>query len=141
MNSILSSDCRRSSLYCMLYIFSEQITNQMIETCKQYITSRNTEPIWKQERVQVCQKLNDCIRLNTVYHNSYALVQQQNLPATQNIATQFKFSENYVFGKFDAFCNRLKKIILLFDLIEDYNKLFERRMEGRYLRNTSMKHE
>ena len=107
----------------------------MIETCKQYITSRNTEPIWKQERVQVCQKLNDCIRLNSVYHNSYALVQQRNLPMTQNASTEFKFSENYVFGKFDAFCNRLKKIILLFDLIEDYNKLFERRMEGKLAPN------
>lgn len=102
----------------------------MIETCKQYITSRNTESIWKQDRVLICQKLNDCIRLNSVYHSSYALVQQQNLPALSNDTKRFQFSENYVFGKFDAFCNRLKKIISLFDLIEDYNKLFERRMEG-----------
>lgn len=109
-----------------------QITNQMIETCKQYITSRNTENIWKQDRIQVCQKLNDCIRLDSVYHSSYALVQQQNTPVVSSNSRRFQFSENYVFGKFDAFCNRLKKIMSLFDLIEDYDKLFETRMEGKF---------
>lgn len=102
----------------------------MIETCKQYITSRNTEKIWKQERIQICKKLNDCVRLNMVYHDSYALLQQQNSPITEKNSKRFQFSENYVFGKFDSFCSRLKKIISLFDLIEDYNNLFETRMEG-----------
>lgn len=43
----------------------------------------------------------------------------------------FNFSENYVFGKFDTFCDRLAKIIAMFDLVDDYNHLFERRMEGK----------
>lgn len=45
-------------------------------------------------------------------------------------AEQFSFSENYVFGKFDVFCERLSKIIAMFDSIDDYNYLFDRRMEG-----------
>lgn len=106
----------------------------MIDTCKQYITCRNTQPIWGQDRVQICQKLNDCIRLNSTYHDTYTLIQRQPMPTSSSadttIAVQFKFSENYVFGKFDSFCRRLQKIISLFDLIDDYNGLFERRMEG-----------
>lgn len=33
-------------------------------------------------------------------------------------------------GKFDTFCDRLSKIISMFNLIDDYNHLFERRLEG-----------
>lgn len=103
----------------------------MIETCKQYITLGNTESIWKQDQRQVCQKLNDCIRLNNVYHKSYNIVHQQSSPIAQKKSKPFQFSKNYVFGKFDAFCHRLKKIISLFDLINDCDNLFEHRMEGK----------
>lgn len=43
---------------------------------------------------------------------------------------RFGFSENFVFGKFDIFCDRLTKIIAMFNLIDDYNHLFARRLEG-----------
>lgn len=99
----------------------------MIEQCKQYVTCRGKETIWSQERDDVRQKLIHCIRLNRVYHNTYILVKRQ--PFLPNL-TQFSFSENYVFGKFDTFCDRLGKIISMFDLVDDYNTLFERRMEG-----------
>ena len=35
-----------------------------------------------------------------------------------------------MFGRFDSFCARVLKILTMFDLIDDYQKLFERRMEG-----------
>ncbi|KAJ6635002.1 Dynein axonemal heavy chain 5, partial [Pseudolycoriella hygida] len=44
--------------------------------------------------------------------------------------TPFGFSENFVFGKFDTFCDRLSKILSMFNLIDDYNHLFARRLEG-----------
>lgn len=43
---------------------------------------------------------------------------------------EFSFSETHVFGRFDAFCARIRKILTMFDLIQDYQTLFERRMEG-----------
>ncbi|CAB3374843.1 Hypothetical predicted protein [Cloeon dipterum] len=104
-----------------------KITNQMIETCKLYITCRGKETIWSQPEAEVKEKLQHCINLNQVYHSTYLTVKNQPfLPG----ATPFGFSENYVFGKFDTFCERLSRIITLFDLVNDYSQLFERRMEG-----------
>ncbi|KAG8237937.1 hypothetical protein J437_LFUL017487 [Ladona fulva] len=104
-----------------------KITNQMIETCKNYITCRGKETIWTQGREEVRERLKNCVQLNRMYRETYLTVKEQDfLPGR----TPFGFSENYVFGKFDSFCDRLNKIIALFDLIDDYNSLFERRMEA-----------
>lgn len=99
----------------------------MIETCKEYINCRGNETIWSQERPDVKQKLNNCIMLNKVYQKTYTAVKHQQ---TLESDSTFNFSENYIFGKFNAFCGRLGKIISMFDLIDDYSHLFQRRMEG-----------
>lgn len=99
----------------------------MIETCKLHITCRGKETIWSQDRLEVQKKLQQCITLNKTYHNTYNLVKNQPFLPGQ---TSFGFSENYVFGKFDTFCDRLNKIITMFGIDNDYNNLFARRMEG-----------
>ncbi|KAF5305838.1 hypothetical protein FQR65_LT07577 [Abscondita terminalis] len=104
-----------------------KITNQMIETCKEYITCRGNETIWSQDRALVKEKLTQCIVLNQVYRRTYQVVKNQPFLPDQE---PFNFSENYVFGKFNAFCNRLGKIIAMFDIIHDYAELFKKRMEG-----------
>ncbi|XP_055923365.1 dynein axonemal heavy chain 5 isoform X2 [Eupeodes corollae] len=104
-----------------------KITNQMIETCKSYITCRSKETIWSQDRNVIRTKLGNCIKLNHIYHETYYTVREQPFLPNQ---TPFGFSENFVFGKFDTFCDRLSKIISMFNLIDDYNHLFERRLEG-----------
>ncbi|KAF7265346.1 hypothetical protein GWI33_021235 [Rhynchophorus ferrugineus] len=104
-----------------------KITNQMIETCKGYVTCRGQETIWSQDRGLMKDKLMHCIVLNRVYRKTYQVVKNQ---VSAPINRPFTFSENYIFGKFDAFCKRLAKIISMFDLIDDYNGLFQRRMEG-----------
>ncbi|XP_064553878.1 dynein axonemal heavy chain 5 isoform X1 [Drosophila montana] len=104
-----------------------KITNQMIETCKSYITCRCKETIWSQDRSLIRTKLSNCIKLNHIYHETYYTVREQPFLPHQ---TPFGFSENFVFGKFDTFCERLSKIINMFNLIDDYNHLFERRLEG-----------
>uniref|UniRef100_A0A2S2PXW6 Dynein heavy chain 5, axonemal n=1 Tax=Sipha flava TaxID=143950 RepID=A0A2S2PXW6_9HEMI len=102
-----------------------KITNQMIESCKLHITNRNKDTIWSQDRSVLTTKLNECITLNKLYHNTYERVKYHH-----GAGRQFSFSENYVFGKFDAFCDRLIKVLTVFDTVDDYNGLFERRMEG-----------
>lgn len=104
-----------------------KITNQMIETCKSYITHRGKETIWSQDRNLVRTKLTNCIKLNHVYRETYYNVREQPFLPNQS---PFGFSENFVFGKFDTFCERLSKIMLMFNLIDDYNHLFARRLEG-----------
>nr|XP_022920640.1 dynein heavy chain 5, axonemal [Onthophagus taurus] len=104
-----------------------KITNQMIETCKDYVNCRGNETIWSQNREEMKQKLTNCTVLNRVYQKTYATVRNQEMSENRN---GFNFSENYIFGKFNAFCGRLGKIISMFDLIDDYTHLFKRRMEG-----------
>lgn len=99
----------------------------MIETCKSYITHRGKETIWSQDRSLVSTKLTNCIKLNYIYRETYYSVRGQPFIPNQ---TPFGFSENFVFGKFDTFCERLSKILSMFNLIDDYNHLFERRLEG-----------
>lgn len=99
----------------------------MIETCKDYITCRGKETIWSQDQILIKDKLTHCIVLNRVYRKTYSIVKNQPFIPDQE---PFNFSENYVFGKFNSFCDRLGKIIATFDLVEDYNTLFKRRMEG-----------
>lgn len=99
----------------------------MIETCKSYITCRGKETIWSQDRTAVRTKLTNCLKLNHIYRETYYNVRSQPFLPDQE---PFAFSENFVFGKFDTFCDRLSKIISMFNLIEDYNHLFERRLEG-----------
>lgn len=65
--------------------------------------------------------------LNHVYRETYYAVRAQRFLPNQ---VPFGFSENFVFGKFDTFCERLQKIIATFNMIDDYNHLFERRLEG-----------
>lgn len=72
-------------------------------------------------------KLTNCIKLNHIYRETYYSVREQPFLPNQ---MPFGFSENFVFGKFDTFCDRLSKITLMFNLIDDYNHLFARRLEG-----------
>ena len=43
---------------------------------------------------------------------------------------KFEFSEMYIFGKFEAFCRRLTKIIDLLETIETYSHLQDTKIEG-----------
>ncbi|KAJ8672889.1 hypothetical protein QAD02_004150 [Eretmocerus hayati] len=103
-----------------------KITNQMIAACKDYVTQRGRETIWGQDRSSSRRKLEHCLQLNKTYRETYRQV--RNSPPISD--EEFSFSETHVFGRFDSFCARIRKILTMFDLIEDYQRLFERRMEG-----------
>ena len=60
------------------------------------------------------------------YRETYRLVRCSPAVTEQ----EFSFSETHVFGRFDLFCDRIRKILTMFELIQDYKSLFERRMEG-----------
>jgi dynein heavy chain len=40
------------------------------------------------------------------------------------------FSENYIFGKFDTFCKRLDKIIMMINTMDSYSGLPDVKIEG-----------
>lgn len=60
------------------------------------------------------------------YRETYRLVRCSPAVTEQ----EFSFSETHVFGRFDSFCSRIRKILAMFDLIDDYQNLFAQRMEG-----------
>mgnify|MGYP001792502018 CR=1 FL=1 len=49
---------------------------------------------------------------------------------------QFEFSEMYIFGKFDTFTRRLKKITEMFQTMDMYSHLSDSKIEGVSLTST-----
>ena len=109
-------------------VFVTQITNQMITACKSYITIQGSETIWTQETDEVIRKLKDCLRLNEDYQRHFHKTKQklEDMPNER----KFEFSEMYIFGKFDTFARRLRKIIDMFETMEMYSHLQESKVEG-----------
>ncbi|XP_056016925.1 dynein axonemal heavy chain 5-like isoform X3 [Ostrea edulis] len=105
-----------------------KITNQMITACKSYISCQKTETVWTQPQAEVVRKLNDCIKLNEEYQRCFHKTKEK-LEKMPN-ERPFEFSEMYIFGKFDTFTRRLKKIIEMFETISMYSHLSESKIEG-----------
>ncbi|XP_038070084.1 dynein heavy chain 5, axonemal-like isoform X1 [Patiria miniata] len=105
-----------------------KVTNQMITSCKAYISERGTMNVWDQPTEELIPKLKACIHLNHEYQRHFQRTKQK-LETMPN-ERQFEFSEMYIFGKFDTFERRLQKIIDMFDTMEMYSHLAETRIEG-----------
>ena len=43
---------------------------------------------------------------------------------------EFSFSEKYIFGRFDAFCTRLRNLLSMFKKVNLFTRLFNERMEA-----------
>jgi dynein heavy chain len=106
----------------------------MITACKSYITVNGSQNIWVQSQDEVMRKLNDCIRLNEEYQ-SYFQRTKDKLANTPN-EKPFDFSEMYIFGKFDTFVKRCKKIIDIFKTISTYSNLQESKIEGKSVQSS-----
>ena len=104
-----------------------KITNQVIRSCKRYITESGRVTIWNQPGDVVEKKLEECIKLNEQYREAYHTV--KNKKDGRDVRS-FSFSEKYIFGRFDYFCDRMKNLLTMFRKISLYNKLFESKMEG-----------
>ncbi|CAH8594477.1 unnamed protein product [Schistosoma turkestanicum] len=104
-----------------------KITNQMIVTCRKYITD-GVSSIWDLPRPILLDRIHECIRLNIEYQENFRKVRQrlQENPSGR----QFDFSENYIFGKFDVYTTRLKKILKILDNIDNFNVLLDFKAEG-----------
>lgn len=102
----------------------------MITACKAYITDEGYETIWTQPQSLVLKKLEDCIKLNEEYQRCFHKTKKklEEMPDER----QFEFSEMYIFGKFDTFTKRLKKIIEMFKTMEMYSHLADSKIEGKF---------
>lgn len=105
-----------------------KVTNQMITACKSYVSNRGTQTIWTQVQSDLIKKLKDCIKLNVEYQSCFQRTKEK-IAQTPG-ERPFEISETYIFGKFDMFAVRCKKIIDIFDTISVYSKLQESKIEG-----------
>ncbi|KAI9325129.1 dynein heavy chain, N-terminal region 1-domain-containing protein [Obelidium mucronatum] len=105
-----------------------KVTNQMITSCKEYIYKDEGTKLWDQDRTLLVKKLNDCVKLNEAYQRCFHETKKR-LQENPN-EKQFDFSEMYIFGKFDAFCKRIQKVIDMFSVIEKFSLLEKLGIEG-----------
>uniref|UniRef100_A0A452H0T0 Dynein axonemal heavy chain 5 n=1 Tax=Gopherus agassizii TaxID=38772 RepID=A0A452H0T0_9SAUR len=100
-----------------------KITNQMINTCKIYL-SEGVLKIWDLDRQELLKRIQECIYLNEQYQTYFQRVRE-------NLSFAFFIiSENYIFGKFDAFCKRLEKISDISNIMEGLLELQNIKIEG-----------
>ncbi|XP_030612273.1 dynein heavy chain 5, axonemal [Archocentrus centrarchus] len=104
-----------------------KVTNQMITTCRSYL-SQGVTCIWDHSRPVLLQRISDCCNLKAAYQRSFHSVRAKLRENPEN--RQFDFSENYIFGKFDAFCRRLEKIADMASTLESLAALQNMKVEG-----------
>ncbi|XP_070784429.1 dynein axonemal heavy chain 5 [Enoplosus armatus] len=104
-----------------------KVTNQMITTCRSYL-SQGVARIWDHSRPVLLQRISACCNLNVEYQRSFQTVRDKLRENPEH--RQFDFSENYIFGKFDAFCRRLEKIADMASSLESLAALQNMKVEG-----------
>ncbi|XP_078695417.1 dynein axonemal heavy chain 5-like [Branchiostoma floridae x Branchiostoma belcheri] len=104
-----------------------KVTNQMITTCKAYITQGVTK-VWDHERAPLLKRISECIELNRAYQRVFHKTKEKLKENPHE--RQFEFSENYIFGKFDTFCKRLEKVADMLNTMESLAGLSGVKIEG-----------
>lgn len=104
-----------------------KITNQMINTCKKYIKEGYAK-LWDIPRQDLLDRINESKRLFQEYQKNFHKTREK-LKSMEN-ERQWDFSENYIFGKFEAFCKRLDKVADVITIIESLSSLNTVKIEG-----------
>ena len=104
-----------------------KIKNQVIRSCKKFITESGSLTIWNQERPEIERKLTQCIKLKNQYREAYEKISNRIIGRETR---KFCFSEKYIFGRFDSFCKRLQNLLEMFKTINQFTNLFKSRMEA-----------
>ncbi|XP_015117111.1 dynein heavy chain 5, axonemal [Diachasma alloeum] len=93
----------------MLTAIFVKITNQMILSCKAYLTENGTLDIWRDSKSRLISRMKDCINLYEQYYNICNSEMEKNTDEMVDERLPFKISRISVFGKFDTFKQRLDK--------------------------------
>lgn len=105
---------------------SLQVTNQMVSTCKHYITSEGEMSVWDVPLHALLRKIGDCQRLYDHYQQCFQASKQR----LHSERRPFEISEMYVFGKFASFCRRLLHIQVVVETVQEYSVLKRSHIEG-----------
>ncbi|NXF53111.1 DYH8 protein, partial [Oceanites oceanicus] len=105
-----------------------KVTNQMVTTCKAYITDGGLSRVWEQETSTVIGKIKDCMFLLKEYQKCFHETKQEILETLGE--KTFEVSEMYIFGKSEAFCKRLEKITEMITVVQTFCALSLSTIEG-----------
>jgi dynein heavy chain len=123
-----------------------KITTSMIKTCKKTImnlkfTRKGEVPkkgqippddqLWEHENYppdDLIPVLVSCMELNEAYQHQYNFTKERlmNMPKGK----QFDFSTQQIFGRFDLFCRRVRKLKELFGTIQQFRTLGQHKLEN-----------
>ncbi|KAK1192580.1 DYH8 protein, partial [Pygoscelis papua] len=105
-----------------------KVTNQMVTTCRAYITDGGLSRVWEQETSTVIGKIKDCMFLLKEYQKCFHETKQEILETLGE--KTFEVSEMYIFGKSEAFCRRLEKITEMITVVQTFCALSLSTIEG-----------
>ncbi|KAK0132521.1 Dynein heavy chain 8, axonemal [Merluccius polli] len=108
-------------------VFHEKVANQMVTTCRAYITNNGTCLVWDQDTEVVIQKIKDCISLYQEYQSCFHKTNKQMEQAGEK---PLKVSEMYIFSIFKVFCKRLEKISKMLTVVKTLSVLGQSTIEG-----------
>ena len=104
-----------------------KISNQIIKSCKRYITEGGRLGVWNQQPAIIEKKLLECVKLNQQYREAYNHVKTKR---DGNTVRKFNFSEQSIFGRFDSFCKRLQNLLEMFEKMKMFSQIFYTKLEA-----------
>jgi dynein heavy chain len=107
----------------------QRITNQLIRACKTHVYGGEAaSALWREDPSAVISKMRACIDLYDCYRHYYDNTKQK-LAGMQN-GKQFNFDEKVIFGKCTRFCQRLEKLIDMFQSVQQFRDLEKKKIDG-----------
>ncbi|KER25686.1 hypothetical protein T265_14170, partial [Opisthorchis viverrini] len=106
-----------------------KITNQIITSCKRYLTLNNIKSIWEQDSELIIKKMAECIELNLAYQEAYRNTRQEMTASA--VKQPFNFSEVQIFGNMNLFTQRLEYLTRVLQTLGQYATLREFVLEGK----------
>ena len=96
----------------------------MVLSCKTFIVSG--DDIWTQPLPVIEETFSECLQLHREYRDQFRTLKE-------HLSDRQEFSEVIMFGKFDKFADRLRKIVEIFTILQTYRRLRDSKIEGALL--------
>ncbi|GIQ80742.1 dynein heavy chain [Kipferlia bialata] len=84
--------------------------------------------LWDMDWAGLVQRMVDCLALNETYQREYHAISER--LAAKPSSKQFNFSQAAIFGNFDLFCGRIKKLINVFSTALQFSNLQQCQLSG-----------
>ncbi|XP_075210479.1 dynein heavy chain 8, axonemal kl-3 [Lycorma delicatula] len=105
-----------------------KVTNQILNSCYNYLTVNKTRTIWQQKKKSVIEKMKVCLCLYKYYYSCFLNTKKENMESENE--SELKCSEMFVFGKFETFKVRLEQLIDVLEIALKYSILESSKIEG-----------